>query len=46
MSILEVSGIRKVYTSRFGGHKVEALRSVSFSVENGEYVAPAYLASR
>ena len=39
MSILEVSGIRKVYTSRFGGHKVEALRNVSFSVENGEYVA-------
>ena len=39
MSILEVSGIRKVYTGRFGGHKVEALRSVSFSVENGEYVA-------
>ena len=39
MSILEVSGIRRVYTSRFGGHKVEALRNVSFSVENGEYVA-------
>ena len=39
MSIMEVSGIRKVYTSRFGGHKVEALRNVSFTVENGEYVA-------
>lgn len=39
MSILEVSGIRKVYTSRFGGNKVEALRNVSFSVESGEYVA-------
>lgn len=39
MSILEVSGIRKVYTSRFGGNKVEALRNVSFCVENGEYVA-------
>ena len=39
MRILEVSGIRKVYTSRFGGQKVEALRNVSFSVENGEYVA-------
>lgn len=39
MSILEVNGIRKVYTSRFGGNKVEALRNVSFSVENGEYVA-------
>lgn len=39
MSILEVNGIRKVYTSRFGGNKVEALRNVSFSVDNGEYVA-------
>lgn len=39
MSILEVNGIRKIYTGRFGGHKVEALRNVSFCVENGEYVA-------
>lgn len=39
MSILDVSGLKKVYTTRFGGNKVEALRSVSFSVEEGEYVA-------
>ncbi len=39
MSILEVKGVRKVYTTRFGGNKVEALRDVSFSVEAGEYVA-------
>ena len=39
MSILEVSGLRKVYTSRLGGSRVEALRSVSFTVEQGEYVA-------
>ena len=39
MSILEVSGLRKVYTTRFGGNRVEALRSVSFTVEQGEYVA-------
>ena len=39
MSILEVSGLRKVYTTRFGGSRVEALRSVSFTVEQGEYVA-------
>lgn len=39
MSILEVSGLRKVYTTRFGGSQVEALRSVSFTVEQGEYVA-------
>ncbi len=39
MSILEVADLRKVYTTRFGANKVEALRRVSFSVENGEYVA-------
>lgn len=39
MSILEVSGLKKVYTTRFGGNKVEALKDVSFSVEQGEYVA-------
>lgn len=39
MSILEVSGVKKVYTTRFGGNKVEALKNVSYSVEEGEYVA-------
>ena len=39
MSILEVSGLRKVYTTRFGGSQVEALRNVNFSVDEGEYVA-------
>ncbi len=39
MSILNVSGVQKIYTTRFGGNKVEALKSVSFSVEQGEYVA-------
>ena len=39
MSILEVNGLKKVYTTRFGGNKVEALRNVSFCVEQGEYVA-------
>ena len=39
MSILDVKGLRKVYTTRFGGNRVEALRNVSFSVEQGEYVA-------
>lgn len=39
MSILKVSGVQKIYTSRFGANKVEALRNVSFSVEQGEYVA-------
>ena len=39
MSILEVNGLKKVYKTRFGGNQVEALRSVSFTVEKGEYVA-------
>ncbi len=39
MSILEVQGIEKVYTTRFGGNRVRALSDVSFSVEQGEYVA-------
>lgn len=39
MSILEVKGIKKVYTTRFGGNKVEALKNVNFAVEEGEYVA-------
>lgn len=39
MSILKVNGIQKIYTTRFGGNKVEALKSVSFNVEQGEYVA-------
>lgn len=39
MSILEVNGLRKIYTTRLGGNKVEALKNVNFSVEQGEYVA-------
>ncbi len=39
MSILSVSGLRKIYTTRFGGSQVEALKDVSFEVQPGEYVA-------
>lgn len=39
MSILEVNGLKKVYSTRFGGNKVEALKNVNFSVEQGEFVA-------
>ena len=39
MSILTVEGLKKTYTTRFGGTPVEALKNVNFSVERGEYVA-------
>lgn len=39
MAILEVQHLQKVYTTRFSGAQVEALRDVSFSVEPGEYAA-------
>lgn len=39
MSILEVQGLKKIYSTRFGNNKVEALKNVNFSVEEGEYVA-------
>ncbi|MCI8361038.1 MAG: ABC transporter ATP-binding protein [Clostridiales bacterium] len=39
MAILEVNSLKKIYTTRFGGSQVQALSQVSFSVEEGEYVA-------
>lgn len=39
MAILEVNNVKKVYTTRFGGNQVQALSDVTFSVEEGEYVA-------
>ena len=39
MNILSVREVQKIYTTRFGGNKVEALKSVSFDVSKGEYVA-------
>lgn len=39
MAILEAQCIKKIYTTRFGGNQVQALSNVSFSVEQGEYVA-------
>lgn len=39
MSLLEVKNVKKVYTTRFGAAKVQALCDVNFSVEEGEYVA-------
>ena len=39
MVLLDVKNVRKVYTTRFGGNQVEALKDVNFSVEQSEYVA-------
>ena len=39
MGILQVNHLKKVYTTRLGGNQVEALKNVTFSVEEGEYVA-------
>ncbi len=39
MAFLEVKHVKKIYTTRFGGNQVEALKDVNFSVEQGEYVA-------
>lgn len=39
MAILEVNHLKKIYTTRFGGNQVQALSSINFSVEEGEYVA-------
>ena len=33
MAILEVNNLKKVYTTRLGGNQVEALKNLSFSVE-------------
>ena len=39
MQLLEVTGLKKVYATRFGGNRVEALKSIHFTVDRGEFVA-------
>ena len=39
MAFLEVKNVKKVYTTRFGTNKVEALKNVNFTAEKGEYLA-------
>ncbi len=39
MALLEISHLKKIYTTRFGGNQVQALTDVSFSVDEGEFVA-------
>ncbi|MDU1177302.1 MAG: ABC transporter ATP-binding protein [Peptoniphilus harei] len=37
--MLEVQNIKKIYRSRFGKNELEALKSINFTVETGEYIA-------
>ena len=37
MAILEVEHLKKTYTTRLGSNRVEALRDVSFDVQEGEF---------
>lgn len=37
--MLEVQNIKKIYRSRFGKNVLEALKSINFTVEAGEYIA-------
>ena len=39
MSLLQVKHLQKIYSTRFSSQKVEALKDVSFDVEEGEYIA-------
>jgi ABC transporter. len=39
MTLLEVRNLKKIYTTRFGGNRVQALSDVNFSVQEGEFVA-------
>lgn len=39
MALLEISNVKKIYSTRLGGNKIQALDDVTFSVEKGEYVA-------
>ncbi|MDO4774789.1 MAG: ABC transporter ATP-binding protein [Aerococcaceae bacterium] len=39
MTLLDVQHIQKIYQTRFGAHKVEALKDIHFTIEEGEYVA-------
>ncbi len=39
MALLNVQNLQKIYTTRLGGTKVHALSGVSFTVEQGEFVA-------
>ncbi|MDO5649062.1 MAG: ABC transporter ATP-binding protein [Gallicola sp.] len=39
MTLLKVQGLKKVFFTRFGSQKIEALKDINFEIEQGEYVA-------
>lgn len=39
MALLEIRHLQKIYTTRFGGARVQALSDLSFAVDQGEYLA-------
>lgn len=39
MTLLEVKNLKKIYSTRFGNVKVQALANVNFTAEAGEYIA-------
>lgn len=39
MTLLNVNGLKKIYTTRFKSNQVIALKDITFNVEEGEYVA-------
>lgn len=39
MALLEIKNLKKVYTARFSNQQTEALSTVNFSVEKGEFVS-------
>lgn len=42
MAILEVEHLKKIYTTRLGSNRVEALKDVNFTVERGEFVLQSW----
>jgi len=39
MNLLEVKNVKKIYKNRLGLNKVEALKNISFTVNEGEFIA-------
>ena len=39
MTLLNIQQVKKIYQSQLNGQPVEALKNITFKVEEGEYVA-------